>query len=534
MNPNSDETRTLRPRTYVAYALMVIGASSSAAVILRTLSDRTTLFAPDTNSAALSIGAFLAVGLAGAIAPLVLRRRFFERLHALAGRLSRRPPLMEAILILGLFLVVGALFAARFLSGGAFTRWSLVGGLIMLFTGLTVLFTSSMNRERAVSLGGNLFLSLGGIAFAAFMAELGLRIIMPLPFNAFMVLPPSLHREHNPGPEVMPGIDGVSIYSTQANGIRGDAYDPENYNILAVGGSTTEALYLDDSEAWPYLLQEILGQTAEGQPVWVGNVGYHGLSSAAHVYALRYVAPQYEIDMAVVMVGANDALLLLRKPESNLPDPDDPGIHDDLLASAFYATPLSTRDFPSNLALWNVAYEGLRWLRQRNPGVDLIVEDPEGLNYVRRREQFQNATPVIDELPDLSTGLDQYERNLVALIDEAEAQDIRLVLTTQPMVWSASTSDEMESLLWMGVTGDFRNPTGRYTIEVLAEALGQFNERLLEVCADHDIECVDVAGAVSGNETLFYDDMHFNEVGSQAVAESLADYLESQRPFTGE
>lgn len=73
---------------------------------------------------------------------------------------------------------------------------------------------------------------------------------------------------------VLPGISEAGGFHTNSEGIRGDEFASEQkYRILAVGGSTTECLYLDDKEAWPYLLQTKISQSKDA-PIWVGSIGY--------------------------------------------------------------------------------------------------------------------------------------------------------------------------------------------------------------------------------------------------------------------
>ncbi len=55
--------------------------------------------------------------------------------------------------------------------------------------------------------------------------------------------------------------------------------------------------------------------------------------------------------------------------------------------------------------------------------------------------------------------------------------------------------------------------------------MAQFNQRLLQVCQERDVECIDLAAAINGVEAYFYDDVHFNEAGSQAVADVISNAL---------
>jgi hypothetical protein len=41
---------------------------------------------------------------------------------------------------------------------------------------------------------------------------------------------------------------------------------------------------------------------------------------------------------------------------------------------------------------------------------------------------------------------------------------------------------------------------------------------LLEVCRERELACIDLAAALPQDETVFYDDAHFNESGARQVA----------------
>ncbi len=130
-------------------------------------------------------------------------------------------------------------------------------------------------------------LALGSTALCLFGIEIAGRASMV--GDRFYVWPPNIEITYEPVPGVMPGINGVSILRTSSLGLRSDEM-PENddvYRVLAVGGSTTESSFLDQSEAWPHLVQEILNDAGRG-PHWVGNLGASGKNSRDHVLQLKY------------------------------------------------------------------------------------------------------------------------------------------------------------------------------------------------------------------------------------------------------
>ncbi len=446
---------------------------------------------------------------------------------SLSTRWKRALGLMAALLVVGAFLLGGAFFFSSLISL-FFPAPLFIGSLAVIYAGGVGLVFSSIPRHRATMLGQRVFLLALGTVLGLALGEGGLRGIAH--FTPYRTLPANRTWEFKPAPEIMPGITGVSTYTTNEGGIRGDPYEPEGrYNVLTLGGSTTECAYLDDTEAWPSLVQEQLNRRAHRLPIWVGNVGRSGHRLVEHIYVLRYLVPQFNVDAVIVMVGINDFTPVWGDPHypENVGDPKNIS---QLLYRSFYTRPLVDaaipRPFPENLAIWNLVERGFWKLYRSVDNVqlnDLRIEDLAGLNYDKRRALYRSAPFQVGEVPGLPAALDLYEENLLTLIGTARAQDLLLILTTQPVIWKDHLSPEAEQLLWFGMTPPPEH--SRYTPAALARAMDQFNERLLAVCRTTDTECIDLADAINGDERYFYDDVHFNELGAQTVAKLLVEYL---------
>src|SRR6266511_1833134 len=137
-----------------------------------------------------------------------------------------------------------------------------------------------------------------------------------LVFNShkYYVWPPNYSEQFSPEPGVMVGIGTIARFRTNTEGIRGREWAADRdgeYRILAIGGSTTECLYLDQDKTWEALLESELGTTADGRQVWVGNAGRSGLNTRDHVAFMKLAIDQYDVDAIVILIGANDLLLRL-------------------------------------------------------------------------------------------------------------------------------------------------------------------------------------------------------------------------------
>jgi hypothetical protein len=90
----------------------------------------------------------------------------------------------------------------------------------------------------------------------------------------------------------------------------------------------------------------------------------------------------------------------------------------------------------------------------------------------------------------------------------AATGDVRPILIAQPTLWHSEMTPELRELLWAGGVGSYfgGEESDYYTIEAVAEG-------------------IDVATRLPKNDSIFYDDMHFKEGGSQEVARLISTYL---------
>jgi hypothetical protein len=127
--------------------------------------------------------------------------------------------------------------------------------------------------------------------------------------------------------------------------------------------------------------------------------------------------------------------------------------------------------------------------------------------------------------------LASYAERVNAIIDAAKGS--RVILLTQPTLWRRGLSPDEEELIWGGgpeidrVTED----SEFYSSEALAAGMRQYNEKLLQVCQERGVECIDAASELPRNGSVFSDDAHFTELGSRMLAELVANHLLTTPPI---
>lgn len=371
---------------------------------------------------------------------------------------------------------------------------------------------------RRAAVAAAVLVAASGLALV--LAEAILRIAAPAtPGGGLYVWTPGIERSFHPVPGRMQGVAGTSTFRTSSLGLRADELAPDaTPKVLAVGGSTTECLYLDQDEAWPALMQERLGPDA-----WVGNAGVSGRLTRDHVVQLEHLLPALpRLDRVVLLIGVNDLMLVLGQGESYDPRGlDAPGERERAFLRAFDVVPRAQdpAGFPRSTALWRRVL--VPWKRRLSPPQ---VQDDAGAIYATWRAHRADASSWIDALPDLGPALAEYDRNVRALARVCSDAGARPLFLTQPCLWTADAPPEIAARFWMGGVGAYQKEPGAayYTAGALADGMARFNAALVETCAAVGADCLDLAAVVPPDPAAFYDDVHFSEEGARRVAEAVA------------
>ena len=390
-----------------------------------------------------------------------------------------------------------------------------------------------MARGRKARLAIKAALALLGVGLGLVLAEL----LVSARFrevHAYHVWWPHLEKTFQVAPGVMPGVSGETHFRVNSLGLRGDELDDEHdVRMLAVGGSTTECLFLDQEDAWPQIVQDELNRRCGEHRTWIGNAGKSGLNSRDHVVLVKHLLPQLEgIDRVILLMGVNDMTLRLAQDEGY--DPlflERRGSNRMFLLRSFQQLPieLEASSHPiERMALW-------RWLGRVKDGwlPEHQLQDDAGLVHDQWRAHRRQAAALRDALPDLSTSLEEYRRNAETIVDLCRSRGVEVLLLTQPCVWSEDLSPEMQSLLWLGGIGEFMTELGcdYYTVAALRAGLETYNRTLVAVAEERGVECLDLAAALESDEDAFYDDVHLNVAGSHKVAASVTEFLLGREPF---
>ena len=269
--------------------------------------------------------------------------------------------------------------------------------------------------------------------------------------------------------------------------------------VVFLGGSTTEAMYVDPENRFPHRAARLL-EAQLGVPVNGLNAGRSGNNSLhANLLLTGKVLP-LRPDVVVLMEAVNDLGVLashgsyltasrdlgpLRTPRAGL-EPAVQRFRDALLPHT-----------------WRAVKRAATVVR-RHPDAGAVG----------------TAAPLLppggDQI-DLWTG--NYEASLRQFVATARAWHIEPVLMTQARL---PATDE----------------GGNFVSDVMAEAHAAFNARLRHVATVEKVALIDLAAARGWTRHELYDGLHFNDTGSLAAAEivagALAEILRRSQPLASQ
>lgn len=325
----------------------------------------------------------------------------------------------------------------------------------------------------------------------------------------------------------VPGVSPKVTFTVNAMGLRGPMPPKVGkvYKIITIGGSTTECIAQNDAQEWPHLLMVELNKRQKGSPVWVGNAGVSGLTTVDHASCLRRLPVLRQADLWIFLIGVNDltaALLYDGAPTQEVLEDRAELFAEHAPDGVSHLRGLLRRSWL--LALVRNSLNHLRlmiftWRSEKGA--------PTGASLSGRA-----LGPVVS-LPDLRSAIVEYTHRVRTLEQECRQYHRRCVFLTQPTMWRAGLSAAEESLFYGGAVGYSGVARGYVSASELGHAMAAYNQALLAVCREDQLECYDMAAAIPKDTSAFSDESHYNDNGARLVADYLAQRLLASPPFNG-
>ncbi len=362
---------------------------------------------------------------------------------------------------------------------------------------------------------------LGGLAAAIAAAELGARLWLRLVARTYP-WKPFTHFDITPDLTVLPQLSARTTFKANSLGLRGaEAPGGERvFRVVTCGGSAVECFSLDESEAWPALLEQHLSEPDAKARLGVDAVHVLNLAKSGFTNeALGYLVPRVldragPIDVLTITTGTSAVNAWTKA--GTPPFAHAPGrAWDDVHWHGEAQWGLT----PSACAVTELVRRVQHWRKR-----PVIALKNTGGALAAGRRARANAAEMRDTTPDPQAWIADYEASLGALIQSASRYAKRVVLLRQSWFDAPNpTADEL-SQFWHGFAGDDA-PADRkifYSYETFSKLMAATDAANIRVARRYGIETVYLADAVKPTLENYYDQIHYTPAGARRVAAFVA------------
>jgi lysophospholipase L1-like esterase len=306
--------------------------------------------------------------------------------------------------------------------------------------------------------------------------------------------------------ELYPG-HGPAVYTRDKHGLRGPYADPGKIDIMVMGGSTTDEIFIADGLTWVDQLRQAFAE--EGRPKAVVNAAVDGQSSLGHIRAIDLWFPNIpglKTRFVLVYIGINDVAVNER----------------DISQFDEMKSPEPLRRFRYYLMNNSVLYNRFRQIRGMFAARRMHLVHGALKTMVT---EWQPAAAGPDEAAlakSLAPRLDAYRGRLKTL-----AAKIRGDMKAEPIFVTQKR-------------GDYKIADGRLMVRVMKggkpptdeprRTLQAFNRVTLAACAELKVPCVDLAAGLDFQEGDYYDQIHTTPAGSRRIGRFIHSQIKARLP----
>ena len=287
-------------------------------------------------------------------------------------------------------------------------------------------------------------------------------------------------------------------YTRDGNGLRGAYADPSGIDVLTMGGSTTNQLYIDDKETWQARLADRFPRA--GNPKVIVDASIDGQSTRGHIAVFERwfpLIPGLRARFVLAYVGINDMHVDDAAQWDAMESPD--------LSRRFRQVLLNYSAF---YGLFQTA-RGV--LRARQAKLIHGASPHTGVPWVRAHA-VDAADP---RAAELASRLDAYRARLGVLMGKIRRFGARPVIVTQPLAGYRIR----DGWVW-GVRGKDGSVSAEGYHKITA-----FNQAAMTVCRAEGAVCIDLGRELLFGDGDFYDRLHNTPRGAAKIGRYLYEKL---------
>ncbi len=336
---------------------------------------------------------------------------------------------------------------------------------------------------------------------------------------------PFTHFEIIPDPKVLPQLSPRTQFKANSLGLRGNEAPQADrvFRVVTCGGSAVECFSLDESEAWPALVELHLSTPEAKAALGVDAVHVLNLAKSGFTNeALCYLAPRVldrvgPIDVLTITTGTSAVNAWTKAGTPSFAQ--SPGrAWDDVHWHSESIWGLT----PTTCAVAEVLRRLQHWWRR-----PVIVLRNTGGALAAGRRARTNAVDVRTATPDPQAWIADYEASLGALVQSVSRYARRVVLLRQSWFDAPNPTPEELAQFWHGFVGEAAAGERKifYSYETFSKLMAATDAANIRVARRYGLETMHLADAVAPTLENYYDQIHYTPAGSKRVAMFVAAQL---------
>lgn len=321
-------------------------------------------------------------------------------------------------------------------------------------------------------------------------------------YNPFLIFGPHINKS-------IPQKNGeVAYWNSQGfrmNDILPMSKKPNEYRIIALGGSTTEDLAnrqnMHYSEEATKLLEKY---SFDGKKAVIINSGRNGYSTAQILVRLQFDLLPFKPDMVTIMENINDLTV------NFFPSDDRVNYANKYLDEGSFTAPFSIKDtFLSKSRVLVFTYKALNSIKSKLTDKTITTKTGKKISSNIR----------YSETPTQLKFKEEFRNNLISIAAIAKAHNITLVLMSQPAMFS-----EDKYALMFGYQL-YNNRIFYPKIDEFKSIFLEYNDIIKEVAEQENVYFIDMYNLMGHDEEYFFDMIHYTPDGVLRFAKIYGDNL---------
>lgn len=293
-------------------------------------------------------------------------------------------------------------------------------------------------------------------------------------------------------------------------GFRG-AEPPVNFSqrvsLVAVGGSTTECVFITEGKTWVDAVTRNLEPNFPG--IWINNAGIDGHSTCGHIALVEQYLSKLKPNFAMFLVGINDMAVETCRIEDKK-----------TLVSS------EVTGFAQSIFDKSMVYTYLDYLVHRKVAHGMVAMRDSIFDYNVLGDSTYYDKYSSDDNEKFDKLLVDYRQRLETLLSKTKESSIKPILITQPAVYGKGIDPTTGVDLADLVVADFTEGKKTRKGEEKWRLLEKYNQVTRDVAIKHNIPLIDLASEMPKDTKYYYDFIHYTELGAQKVGEIVSGHLE--------